>query len=125
MSHQEKEMNCPKCTSLNVVSSFVDERNMYECQACNNLWYDIRKVTNSYCTIVDSITDDVLEKGSYEVDAEILLNTIFQVKDKSGPTFEDQLKKWANMNKLKYKHFKKRINGKLEPYILFWREGQL
>ena len=119
---QEKDLiGCRKCTSRDVVSSIVDERKMYECLKCNNIWYDERKSTNDYCSVVDSITDDISEKGSHEVDAEILLNTIFRTLDKADPSFEDQLKNWANMNKLQFQNFQKDVNGESRPYIKFWR----
>jgi hypothetical protein len=75
---------------------------MYECGQCGKVWYERRVTTGPWEVILDDITKGVEENGSHQTDASILLNTVFRPRDKTGPSFEDQLRKWAIQNKLKY-----------------------
>jgi len=100
----QESLGCRKCGSRNILSTRVDERDMYECSDCLNVWYGKREWTSGPLTILDDITDGVEKSGAYEIHAEILLNTVFNGRNIS---FDTQLKNWANQNKLKYKQIQK------------------
>ncbi len=119
---EEEQMGCLKCTSRNIASSKVDGRKMFECLDCQNIWYEQRSSTNGPCSIIDTITDGVSENGSHEIDTEILLNGVFSpfMSDLKLP-FDDQLRNWANQNKLQYDEFTKNTENGMRPYTRFWR----
>lgn len=110
-------LGCRKCSSRKIMLYFIDDRNMYECEECGNIWYEERKTYNPFTDITDNITDGVEKNGFNEMDVVLLLNTVFKQNDKVGLSFQDQLKNWAKNNKLKYQ-----INSSAEPNkIRFWR----
>ncbi len=109
-----ESLGCRKCGSRNILLSTVDEREMYECNDCGNVWYSKRDWTSGPLTVFDDITDGVGKSGVYEIHAEILLNTVF---NDSNISFETQLRNWANQNKLKYEN----IHKKDGVYIKFFR----
>lgn len=110
-------LGCKKCHNRNINSSFVDDREMYECIDCGNIWYEERKICNPFTTIIDDITEGVEKKGYYEIDVAILLNAAFREDGNVGLSFLDQVKNWANKNKLQFQR-----NSFSEPQIIkFWR----
>jgi len=113
----EESLGCRKCASRKIVVRTVDERDMFECQDCTNIWYAKRETTRPHYCILDDITDGVASLGSHEIDAEVLLNFPFDSDAHQKLTFEDQLKNWSVQNKLQYESFYK--DGK--EFIRFWR----
>jgi len=112
----EQSLGCRKCSTRDILVSTVDQRKMYECKKCGNVWYETRTVTGGFLPIIDDITEGVEGNGFHEIDTSILLNTVFRQHDK-GLSFNDQLRNWASQNKLKYEVFSRGKNQILK----FWR----
>jgi DNA-directed RNA polymerase subunit M/transcription elongation factor TFIIS len=113
---EEQALGCRKCGEREITVSIVDERKMYECGKCGNVWYESRKMTSPYLTEVDSITEGVEHDGFYEIDTFILLNGAFR-PDAEGPSFVDQLQNWSLQNRLRYENVQK--DGR--PHVRFSR----
>ena len=119
---EERVIFCPKCQGKSIFSEIVDERKMFECKNCNNIWYKKRKITNGYLSVVDGITDEISQKGYCEIDAEILLNTAFRENSKESLSFNNKIKNWANLNKLRYQTLKRRdASGNVNTIFRFER----
>ena len=112
-----ESLGCRKCGSRNIIVHLVDERDMFECQDCTNIWYAKRKTTRPHYCVLDDITEDVATQGSHEVDASVLLNVAFRPEAHKELSFEDQLKNWSIQNKLKYESFSR--DG--QEFVRFWR----
>lgn len=110
-------IGCHKCGSRKIIFSIVDEREMYECEDCKNIWYSQRKITSPYLCVIDDITEGIEKDGYYETPVVLLLNTAFREDDKKGLSFMDQLTNWSALNKLKYSFIGVGENQKIK----FWR----
>ena len=113
----KETLGCRKCGSRDISVSKVDERDMFECKNCSNIWYAERQTTSGPLSIIDNITDGVTKNGSHEIDTSILLNFVFPTDERGGPSFQDQLRNWTQQNKLKYDVF----DHEDTQYLRFWR----
>ncbi len=94
-----KILKCKDCEGIEISVRQVDDREMYECRNCHKIWYGERESHSGPSTIIDKITDGVERNGEYTIDASILLNIVFA---NSQESFDDDVREWANRNKLKY-----------------------
>jgi|GEM_PF-2260020 len=118
---EDQSIGCRKCTSREVEIKTVDDRKMYRCKSCNNVWYEKRTVGGAYEMTLDDITEGVIAKGSYELHIAFLLNMNFR-EEAGRPSFWDQLQNWCNQNHLAYQVFYKQIKrGKDEQWLRFTR----
>ncbi|MBN1392635.1 MAG: hypothetical protein JW947_07510 [Sedimentisphaerales bacterium] len=116
-------LGCQNCASRNIVSTMVDSNKMFECQGCNNIWYERPTSGSAYEIMLDEIIMEIEKTGSSEDFTVSLLNTAFREDKAEGLSFEDQLQNWANKNKLRYNFFQKKdITGKRREAIKFYSE---
>jgi hypothetical protein len=101
---EDEDAACQKCTSREIQIRKVDGRKMYRCTDCGDIWYENRGMTGGAEVILDDITADVIKQGFHDIDASILLNIPFSERER-GPSFQDQLKNWCNLNYLDYSTF--------------------
>ena len=113
MTEKNTEINCTKCEKYEIIENEVDERSMYECKNCKHIWYSTRETTNGPQVIIDEITDNVSEKGEYEIDGSVLFNVVFRSDNSKVKSSTVQLDDWAKINKLHY--------GFVGNKIRFWR----
>lgn len=113
----KEKIGCRKCGKRNITISIVDNRNMYECKDCGNIWYDEFVSGGAYELIIDEIISNVAENNTYETYTTILLNTLFRNDSEVGLSFNDKLRNWTNLNKLKFEIF----NNNEGQKIRFWR----
>lgn len=110
-------IGCRQCGSRRIRATTVDEREMYECEKCGNIWYAPRSLTNGPLSIIDDITNGVETNGSHEIATCVLLNCVLRPADQNGAPFQDQLKNWALHNRLKYETY---YRGEAQQ-LRFWR----
>jgi hypothetical protein len=102
---EENVLGCQNCSNRKIVSKIVDDRKMFECQQCGNIWYEERKTVGAYQIILDEIVDGVEKNKSHNIFTVVLLNTVFSDEEGKGLSFEEQLNNWAKQNKLGYERF--------------------
>lgn len=116
-------LGCQNCTSRSIESIIIDNRKMHECKDCGNIWYELFTGIGPYDVILHDITNDIEKEGVHEIFTEVLLNTAFRTDSREGLSFQDKLKNWVNINKLKYEFFfKKDITGKNLEAIRFYSD---
>jgi hypothetical protein len=117
---EDQSVGCQKCTSRNIEVKQIDNRKMYLCKSCDNLWYENRTLTGATEMILDDITEGVINHGSQETLSVVLLNTTF-CQGSGKPNFWDQLKNWCTQNYLSYEPFYKQVEGENKQWIRFTR----
>lgn len=109
-------MDCERCNSSNVAVSTVDDREMYRCSGCRHQWYSHRKTTGPYLSVVDEIADAVANRGAYEIDVEILLNTIWP-----GESFDQEIERWCKSHDFAYRLVNRRSRKETNQVVQFFR----
>jgi len=109
---EENLLGCQNCSSRKIISKIIDDRKMYECQQCGNVWYEKRTEIGPYQMILDKIVEGVEENKSYDISTVVLLNTAFIDEKNEGLSFNDQLNNWTRQNKLKYERFKRKTSDR-------------
>ena len=106
-------MTCPKCNSVGVTATVVDERNMLRCLRCWHQWYTARGWSNGIYSILDEIAEDVTSKGVSECLGVVLLNCVWR------DDFAGGLKAWADSHGFKIVVESRKQDGKMLEWVVF------
>jgi hypothetical protein len=93
---------CPLCLKKDVLKTNYENRDIFKCDSCGNVWYSRSKI-GGFSIIGDEILDEVKTVGQSSRNIEILINSIF--RNEMGKTtipYPSQIQKWASAYYLSY-----------------------